>query len=219
MKNELKIRKEIRMKNFDYSRNGLYFITICTKDRIPYLSEIAGVGDGVFGKYGEYINKPAIKGVVDAALGVHHTDIIIKPVLKLTSIGKIVDNNINKIDELYEYVSVLKYVIMPDHIHIILFVSDFYDKSLQITESNKHSNYVSENVIGTPRAASPTKYIPYIINAMKSISTKKIGYSIWQRSYYDHIIRNEKEFLEICDYIDNNPLNWINNKFNLNKWR
>jgi REP element-mobilizing transposase RayT len=65
--------------------------------------------------------------------------------------------------------------------------------------------------------SAPT--IPKIIGSFKRYVSKNTGIKLWQKSYYDHIIRNEKEFLEICDYIDNNPLNWINNKFNLNKWR
>jgi REP element-mobilizing transposase RayT len=120
----------------------------------------------------------------------------------LTDIGKIVNNNILKINEIYKYVSVEKYVIMPDHIHMILFVSD----------------YDVENG-GRPRAASPTKSVNLIINGLKTISTKQIGFSVWQRSFHDHIIRNEKEFLEICDYIDNNPINWVNDIYNQNYWR
>ena len=169
-------RKLNRLQNYDYSQNGLYFITICTKDRIPYLSEIHDVGN--------------------AALGV--------PLVKLTEYGEIVNDNIKKINEIYRYVSVTKYIIMPDHIHMILFVSDFEDKSVNG---------------GTPRAAFPTKSISQIINGLKAISTKQIGFSIWQKSFHDHIIRSEKEFLEICDYIDNNPINWVNDIYNQNYWR
>ncbi|MBE6861720.1 MAG: hypothetical protein E7497_02320 [Ruminococcus sp.] len=188
--------KKIRLKNFDYSRNGLYFITICTKDRIRYLSEIT------WKKYNFNENNVCGFNVGDAALGVPNRDIIIKPISKLTRIGEIINRNINKIDEIYRYASVEKYVIMPEHLHIILFISDYY-------ETNS----------GTPRAASPTKSISQIINALKAISTKQIGYSIWQRSYHDHIIRSEQEFIEIYKYIENNPVNWANNKFNQNKWR
>jgi REP element-mobilizing transposase RayT len=182
-------RKLNRLENYDYSRNGLYFITICTKDRVPYLSEVTSVGN--------------------AALGVPHNSITENcifdiPNVKLTEYGKIVNTNIQKINEIYRYVSVTKYVIMPDHIHMILFVSDFGDKPLKN---------------GTPGAAFPTKSVSKIINGLKSISTKQIGFSIWQKSFHDHIIRNEKEFLEICDYIDNNPINWVNDIYNQNYWR
>ena len=142
-------RKLNRLQNYDYSRNGLYFITICTKDRIPYLSEIHDVGN--------------------AALGV--------PIVKLTEYGEIVNDNIKKINEIYRYVSVTKYVIMPDHIHMILFVSDFEDRFVNC---------------GTPRAAFPTKSVSQIINGLKSISTKQIGFSIWQKSF--HVQNCTKDF-------------------------
>lgn len=163
-------RKYIRLANYDYSSNGLYFITICAKKRIHYFS------------------------VGEAALGL--------PNVRLKEIGKIVNNNILKINEIYKYVSVEKYVIMPDHVHMILFVSD-YD-----TDNN-----------GRPGAASPTKSVNLIINGLKTISTKQIGFSVWQRSFHDHIIRSEKEFLEICGYIDNNPTNWVNDIYDQNHWR
>jgi len=177
---EKAVRKKIRLSNYDYSSNGLYFITICTKNRATYLSDIVEIPDLVG----------------NAALGV--------PRVKLTEYGEIVDENIKKINEIYRYVSVSKYVIMPDHIHMILFVSDYGEKP------------VSD---GTPRAAFPTRSIPQIINGLKSISTKQIGFSIWQKSFHDHIIRSEKEFLEIWQYIENNPINWANDKFNQNLWR
>ena len=172
-------RKYIRLKKYDYSSNGMYFITICAKNRNHYFSEIT--------------EDPQCVG--EAALGL--------PNVRLTDIGKIVKNNIIKINDIYKYVSVEKYVIMPDHIHMILFISD----------------YETENG-GRPGAASPTNaVIPSLISVFKRFVNKKTGCNIWQRSYHDHIIRNEREFLEICNYIDNNPINWVNDIYNQNFWR
>ena len=171
-------RKYIRLANYDYSSNGMYFITICAQNRNHYFSEIT--------------EDPRYVG--EAALGL--------PNVRLTDIGKIVNNNIIMINDIYNYVSVEKYVIMPDHIHMILFISD-YDTEIG----------------GRPGAASPTKSVNQIINGLKTISTKQIGFSVWQRSFHDHIIRNEREFLEICNYIDNNPMNWVNDIYNQNFWR
>ena len=185
MSKEKHYRKLNRLKNYDYSSNGLYFITICTRNRVQYLSEI--MYDDPFDKVtGEYVG--------NAALGV--------PCVKFTEYGEIVNDNIKKINEIYRYVSVLNYVIMPDHVHLVLFVSDY-----------------EEEQCGTPRAAFPTKSVSQVINALKSISTKQIGFTVWQKSFYDHIIRNEEEFLEICGYIDNNPINWVNHIYNQNFWR
>ena len=161
-------RKINRLKNYDYSSNGLYFVTICTKNRVQYLSEIIDVNNDIVG---------------NAALGV--------PIVKFTEYGEIVNKNIIKINEIYRYVSVLNYVIMPDHIHLILFVSDYEDDTV---------------TGGTPRAAFPTKSVSQIINGLKSISTKQIGFPIWQKSFHDHIIRNREELRQIWQYIDNNPI-------------
>lgn len=143
MKNELKIRKEIRLKNYDYSGNGLYFITICTKDKIPYLCEI--VGDGV-------LDVP------------HDKDI---PQQKLKEYGIYANDQINEINSIYDKIKIIKYVIMPDHIHMIIFIFD-EDKMIN----------------GTLTMTSPTnKTIPVLISAFKRFVNRKTGFNIWQRSY------------------------------------
>jgi len=78
-----------------------------------------------------------------------------------------------------------KYVIMPNHVHLVLIIEPIE--------------------IGRPLVA-PT--ISTIIQQMKGIVSKQIGFSIWQKSYHDRIIRNEKEYLKIWEYIENNPLKW-----------
>ena len=105
------------------------------------------------------------------------------PKIVLSEIGKIVDKYIlstNSIPNLF----VDKYVIMPNHIHLIIFLH------------------------GTMMASSPTKNIENIIRSFKILVTKEIGNSIWQRSYHDHIIRGEKDYQKIWEYIDTNPLRW-----------
>lgn len=163
MDNELPKRKANRLKHFDYSTNGAYFITICTKDRKCILSNI--VGDGF-------------------------------PVPRLTPCGKIVFDLINEIVLKYDKVCVSKYVIMPNHIHMILNVS---------------------NDSGTE---NPSPTISKIMGWFKYTATKQInmlcgisGQKIFQRSFYDHIIRNENDFNEIYRYIENNLAQWQEDKF------
>ncbi len=153
---ELPKRKPTRLKDYDYSRAGVYFITICTKGREQVLSEI--VGD----------------------------DAHIVPQNKLTEIGRICDKYINNINVKYENVKIVKYVIMPDHIHMIVILH------------------------GTMWASSPTINIENIVRSFKIMVTKEIGKSIWQRSYHDHIIRNEDDYKEKRQYIENNPLKRFN---------
>ncbi len=153
-------RKPTRLKGYDYSAPGAYFITICVKDKKQLLSKII-VGD----------------------------DAHIVPQNSLSEIGMICDKYINNINIKYENITVDKYVIMPNHIHLIIFLH------------------------GTMWASSPTKNIENIIRSFKTMVTKEIGYSIWQRSYHDHIIRGEKDYQKIWEYIDTNVMRWENDCF------
>ena len=148
-------RKPTRLKGYEYSTPGAYFITICVKDRKQLLSKII-VGD----------------------------DAHIVPKSHISNYGLICDKYINNINIKYENVTIDKYVIMPNHIHLIIFLH------------------------GTMRASSPTKNIETIIRSFKTLVTKERGYSIWQRSYHDHIIRGEKDYQKIWEYIDTNVIRW-----------
>ena len=158
---ELNDRRPTRLPCYDYSQNGLYFLTICTHNRQKILCDII-VGDGVL-------------------------DV---PEIKLTPTGKIVEKYIysmNNVDKL----SVEKYVIMPDHIHLILYIDDI-------------------DPFGTSRTPFPTNFrIPKTISGFKRLCNKEIGKNIWQRSFHDHIIRDEKDYITRCDYIDKNPTLWV----------
>ena len=106
----------------------------------------------------------------------------------LTKTGEIVNKYIlstNNISNL----SVDKYVIMPNHIHLILTL---------------------KNQNGTSKAPSPTNtVISHSIATLKRFVNGEIGHNIFQRSFYDHIIRGEKDYLKIWEYIDNNPAKWM----------
>ena len=94
--------------------------------------------------------------------------------------GLIVEKYIRNVPE------IKKYVIMPDHIHMIIHIDN-----------------------GTMWASSPTKKVGNIVRSLKILTSKEIGKSIFQRSYYDHVIRNEQDYNEIWDYIESNPMKWI----------
>ena len=165
---EFKERKTNRLSNYDYSQNGAYFITICTKDMKCTLSKI--VGDGVL-------------------------DV---PQVKLTNYGKIINDRIIEMNSIYKNVNVERYVIMPNHIHLLIMIDNYNE---DITEVN-----------GTSRTPSPTRQnsiISNFISTLKRYTNKQIGYNIWQRSFHDHIIRNEEDFLTRWQYIDENPKKWL----------
>ena len=109
--------------------------------------------------------------------------------LPLSALGIIADKEIRRMSSVYDAVYVDKYCIMPDHIHLILCIS---------SDENGRTQF------------APT--IPRIIKQFKGSITKQIGRSIWQKSYYDHAIRNQKDYNEIWEYIENNPLKYILNQ-------
>lgn len=104
----------------------------------------------------------------------------------LSDIGIIVDNEIKKLNTIYGAVCVDKYCIMPDHIHFIITINC--------------------NVAGRTQFAP---MIARVIKQFKGSITKQIGRPIWQKSYYDHVIRNQLDYNEIWEYIENNPLKWV----------
>jgi len=152
---ELPKRKRTRLKDYDYSTPGAYFVTVCTHNKKHLLSSIVGEGF-----------HPLPKNI-------------------LTKIGKEVEKTIQYINDDYIGVSISKYVIMPNHIHLIL----------ELTESNDtggRGNPPLQNVIGQ----------------LKSYTTNKYGKSLWQRSFHDHIIRDKEDYNKIWEYIDTNVLKW-----------
>lgn len=111
------------------------------------------------------------------------------PKIELSSCGKTLDKYIVFMSEKYDHIRVDKYVIMPDHFHLLL----------RITE-NPMSGGVSQ-------ASRPTKSeVAKFMSLLKRYCNREIGRNIWQESYNDHIIRNEKDYLEAAQYIENNPL-------------
>lgn len=116
-----------------------------------------------------------------------------RPSLTLTEHGKLVEQCLKQTKNLYA-VQIKPFVIMPNHIHFIC-------------------------LIGQTRATTrvaPT--LGRIVGALKSLSAnhcreKGLTGSLWQRGYYEHVIRNEKDYNEICEYIENNPARWVEDRY------
>lgn len=118
-----------------------------------------------------------------------------RPTIALSQYGQIADRYINNINVKYQNISVPIYCIMPNHVHIILTINTY------------------EN--GSPRAATPTVSIPRIVNSLKSLATKEAGMPLWQRGYYEHIIRGEQDYQNIWQYIENNAAKWVEDQYYL----
>ena len=110
-----------------------------------------------------------------------------------TEIGEIIENEIGVLSRSYPGVSVDCYIIMPNHIHMIICI--------------EHADS------GRQDAAPTTRTISQMISQWKRVISIKIGYSVWQKSFHDHIIRNEGEYKRIAEYIKHNPDTWREDSF------
>ena len=180
-------RRSIRLKEYDYSTPWWYYVTICTFER-KYL----------FGK-------------------------IIKGKMVLNEFGKIVGEEWLRTKEIRNNVDVDYYVIMPNHLHENIIINCRGElNSPQELNSQKEMNSTENNEPGRIQYAptndkfnSPSQTLGAIIRGFKSVVTKRIReltgnpqLKIWQRNYYEHIIRNEIDLHNIRSYIELNPLKW-----------
>ena len=109
------------------------------------------------------------------------------PIVQLTEMGHVVQQYILSGNNV-PGVTVDKFVIMPNHIHLVLLL---------------------DTTCGMSKAPSPTNaVIPHFVSTLKRFCNRDIGHNIFQRSFHDHIIRGEKDYLKIWEYIDNNPIRW-----------
>ena len=162
------LRKPNRLKDYDYSSGGAYFITICTNNRDKNLS---------------YIRSGDPCGL---------------PYVELTALGKITEATLAEIET--ADLTVDKYVIIPNHIHLII-------KICTPQDSHKGCRYGVTKAIGKYKSLCANRWLAYC----KATGTEY--HPIWQRSYYDHIIRSENDYLEIWKYIDENPIKWTLDKY------
>jgi len=169
-------RKSIRLKEYDYSQPGEYFITICT-----YKHKCI---------FGDIINEE----------------------MRLSEEGEIVQRCLNEIPYYYPNIELDTYVIMPNHIHCIINliepVGAIHESPLQMTQNQRRIMQLSK-IVGRFKMTSAKK-----INIINNTG----GVPVWQRNFYEHIIRNETDLINTRDYIINNPLKWFFDDENSNKF-
>lgn len=169
------------MKNWDYGSHGLYFVTICVKDRIRCFGEIECNATWV---------------AQSSETQSSETQSIAS--LRMTEIGKIAHDNFEGISEFHPYVEVDEFVIMPDHVHGILFINKPDKTTWEVNKFGAQSKNLASVIRGYKAS-------------VKTYSTfNNIEFS-WQSKYYDRVIRNEKEYLNIKRYIEYNPDQWYEN--------
>jgi putative transposase len=164
-------RRSIRLKDYDYSQSGAYFVTVVTQARI---SLFGNVNDGQ---------------------------------LELNDAGQMVQTCWREISEHYPGVETDVFIVMPNHVHGIIFLVGA-------------GPCACPSEVGQPRGVAPTLSLPDIVQRFKSLTTKrytegvrKLQWSsfparLWQRNYYEHVIRDEESLNRIREYILNNPAQW-----------
>ena len=196
-------RRSIRLKGYDYSQAGAYFITICCEDRICRFGEIV------------------------AGLAPAHDDIVqpqwIAPTMQLNEYGQIAYNEWAKLSERFSNFELDVFQIMPNHIHGIIVLNEIaVGAGLAPTQNDNMHNGQPQNNAGRPQGL-PLPTIGDMVGAYKSLvanacleifkSNNKIMGKLWQRNYHEHVIRDEQSYQRISDYIIANPAKWKDDKF------
>lgn len=168
-----------RLPEYDYSQPGAYFVTIVTQDRKQLFGQIT---DGE---------------------------------VALNEVGKMVKDVVDQIPEHYLGINVEVYVIMPNHIHLLFLITDVV--------AGPRACHIDQPDNRQPQEVAPTHEqlsLPEIIHRIKSLTTHRYGMGVrdkgwprfenrlWQRNYFEHVIRNEQDLKAIYEYIIANPMNW-----------
>jgi putative transposase len=169
-----------RLKNWDYSTEGLYYVTICTKNRECFFGEIAN------------------------------------NIVFLTEIGKIAHEEWLKTSEIRPDMNLElgKFIVMPNHVHGIIKIG----KNEYNFGTDARGRNTMHGISTTPKFGPQSKNLSSIMRGFKSAVTtaarlNQISFD-WQSRFHDHIIRSYKEFINISEYIANNPSNWKDDEFN-----
>ena len=176
-------RRSIRLKGYDYTRPGAYFVTICTHDR-----------------------KCLFGHVVDGQM-------------RLNAFGKIVEWTWHDLPNHVDHIVLDAFVVMPNHVHGIIIIVD--DGNVTMGRGIVGAGSVGAGSEPAPTQKTKSHGLPEIIRQFKTFSARRInecrgirGTPVWQRNYYEHIIRNERALHAIRRYIVENPLRWNRDRNN-----
>jgi putative transposase len=184
-------RQSIRLEHYDYSSNGAYFVTICTAQRFHLFGEISDT------------------------------------TMRLNEFGQIAQNCWLELPNHFPQILLDEFVVMPNHVHgIVLIQSEQAVVPVGARRPCPKVRFmVKRHALPLPPRAAfgqlPKGSLGAIVGSFKSVVTKRInqargaaGESLWQRNYYDRIIRSEEQLMAAGAYIENNPLNWALDELN-----
>lgn len=165
-------RKASRLPGYDYSQGGVYFLTICAAEHEPLFGRVE-------------FPETCVGGGVPDALHV-----------RLSRAGTEIQFRITEMIRRYEGISLCHYVIMPNHVHLLL--------------------QLENGPSGTPAPTHEQRanqIVPAFVSTLKRMTNKRCGQNLWQRGYHDHVVRNDADYLRIWQYIETNPAKWAEDKY------
>ena len=174
MRMEYPKRKMPRHPIYDYNTPGYYFITLCTKEKAKILGEIVG---------------RSLPDAPDTTTLQQRSILEAAPYIQYSKYGETACRQLDHMASFYKEITLEKYVVMPNHIHMILHINRII--------SHENDDKLRRNAL-----------VSRFVGTFKRFCNKQYGQNIWQTSFHDHVIRNEKDYLKIWEYIENNPLKW-----------
>jgi REP element-mobilizing transposase RayT len=171
-------RRSIRLKGYDYSQPGAYFVTVCVYLRSCLLGEV------------------------------------LEGEMRLNKSGHIVEACWNDLPDHYAHVQLDAFVIMPNHVHgVIVLTHDGGTDRVNVGAGFKPAPT-------GPQGTAKRHGLPEIVRAFKTFSSRRInewrrmpGAPVWQRNYYEHVIRGDAELNGIREYVHSNPARWLEDRY------
>jgi putative transposase len=177
-------RRSIRLRDNDYTQTGAYFVTMVAQDRV-----------GLFGD-------------------------VIAGEMRLNDAGQMLSAQWNELPQRFPNIELDEFIVMPNHIHGIIVITDTHRATTRVAptpdvsvgaplvgaQSDDDKNYdpALGNIVGAWKSITTYEYI----RGMRELHWESFHRQLWQRNYWEHIIRNEKDLERIRAYIANNPANW-----------
>jgi len=172
-------RRSLRLKGYDYSQAGAYFVTICA--------------DG----------KECLFGEIESG------------VMRLNEYGEIVASEWVRSAEVRSEIGCGEFVVMPNHFHGIIHIVGTYGNT-PVSRDEQNKAYSRKKGVLPYAPTSPSRNVGAMVRGFKGAASRRInairntpGAPVWQRNYYEHVIRNDDDYNRIAEYVANNPQRWM----------
>lgn len=192
------VRRSIRLPDFDYTNPGAYFVTICAHDR-------------------QYLFGDVVDGL-----------------MRVNGWGEIVQQTWAALPEHFTHVELDQFIVMPNHVHGIIVLKDDAAAVGAKQVSSASPAFVppvfapvlnqgkAGESLALPLHGTVAGSLCAVVQNFKSVTARKINKSrhtpahpVWQRNYYEHVIRNDCDLAAICEYIAGNPARWLDDEHHL----